>query len=128
MYRGPRAIDVATMAAVTMAARTAADKSTPARDGRSAARNADVPLAATGTASRAAWAHRESRCARVCARARRAAPSEAAPCARARCTAAPCARAAPLLQGDSPTEPCLTAVHSNLSRAEGNFDMLSSFL
>lgn len=120
MYRDRRAIDVATMAAVTMAARTAADKSTAAREGRSAARNEDVPPRVTGTASRAAWARRGSRCARACGRARRAAPSAAAPCAPEPSTAAGRAPDPPLPRGDFPTGPCLTVVLSNLSRAEGN--------
>lgn len=123
MYRGRRAIDVATMAAVTMAARTAADKSTAAKEGRSEARSAGDPQRATDTASRAAWARRRrgSRCAPACGLAPLAAPSAAGPCARGPCIAASHARAPPLSRGDTLTpHHSLTDVHTNLSRAEGN--------
>lgn len=121
MSRARRAIDVAMMAAGTMADLTAVDKTViAAREGRSAARREGGRRPETGTASRAAWARRASWRAWACGPAHRAARSAAACCARAPPTAARCALAAPLPLGASANARSVTPAHSNLSRAEGN--------
>lgn len=83
-----------------MAGRTAVDRTvTAARDGRSA-RTEGGRRSETAIAKRAAWARRASRRAPP-GRARRAAPSADARCARAPPTEEPLARAAPSPPADS---------------------------
>lgn len=126
MYRVRRAIDVATMAAVTTGARTAVDKIvTAARDDRTAERIGDGPRAATATLRASlAWARRARRRGRWAARARRDARSAGARCARAAHSAAPRARVASTPQGGTKTDRSHTPEHTNLSR-EGNFNILT---
>lgn len=121
MYRGLRAIDVAMMAAGTMAGRMAVDKTvTAAREDRSAVRTEDGPRTEKATANRAAWARRESRRAPRCGRARRAARSAAAPCVLALHSAEPLARVVHFHQGDSVKDRSVTRAVSEQSRGEGN--------
>lgn len=121
MYRAPRAIDVAMMAAATMAGRTAVGKrAIAAREGRSVGKTEDAPQTEMVTASRAAWARPVSPRACRCGRERLAGPSEAGRSVRAPPTAAPRALAAPLPLGASVNARSVTPAHSELSRAEGN--------
>lgn len=121
MYRDPRAIDVAMMAAVTMADHTAVDKTiTAAKEGRLAVKTEDVRQIVKPTASQVAWARRESRPARPCGRARRGARSAAARSARAPPSAARPAREARLPLGDSKIGRSVTPVRLGQSKGEGN--------
>lgn len=120
MYRGLRAIDVAMMAAGTMAGPMAVDKTvTAAKEDHSAARTEDGPRTES-TASLAAWARRASRRAPRCGRARRAAPSAVAPCALAPRSAVPRAREVHFHQGDLVKDRSVTPAVSEQSRGEGN--------
>lgn len=122
MYRDPRT-DVATMVGATI---IAVDKRTTlASEGRSArteggqraARRASIARAA-GWARRArprAWAPRAPAW-----RARRAAPSAAARCAREVATGAPCARAPPSPLGGTAIGRWLTLAPTELSKGAGN--------
>lgn len=118
MYRAPRAIDVVTTG-VTMAGRTADARRVTAASGARSARTEGARRPERATAKRAAWARRASRRAPPCARARRAAPSADARCARAPPTEEPRALAAPSLLDDSLIDRWDTPEHLEVSRAEG---------
>lgn len=121
MYRAPRVIDVAMMAAVTMADHTAVDKRvTAARGDRLVGKTEDARRLEKATASRVAWVRHESRRGRPCGRAPRAGRSGAARYAHVPRTAEPLVRAVLLPLGDSAKDRLVTLVHSELSKGEGN--------
>lgn len=115
MYRAPQAIDVAMMAAATMADRTAVGKrAIAAREGRSAGTIEDAPQTEMVTASRAEWARHVSPHVCQCGRERLAGRSAAEHFARAPATAVRRAFVAPLSLGASANARSDTPAHSEL--------------
>lgn len=121
MYRDHRAIDVAMMAAGTMADLTAVDKTvTAAKEGHLAGKTEDVRQTVKLTASQVAWVRHESRPAHLCGRVRRGVRSVVALSARAPHSVARHAREAHLPLGVSMIDRWVIPARSDQSKGEGN--------
>lgn len=119
IYRAHRAIDVATMAAVTMAARTAVDRRVTASGGRSRARTGGGRRLES-IASPVAWGRRESRSERSSGRGLRDAHSADEHCALAPSIGEPPVPVDPSPLGDLLKDRWGTPAHLELLRGEGN--------